>query len=157
MNGLGLNYDQEVQAKVMGGIQGPNKVCSQRWARLENFPFPDFFPVEISILVHPNKFQWFQKVTRKKRRSSPHFHTFPLTSFPPSLLQFPFFSSPFSFFSLSLFSLSSFFPSPFPFSSFPLPSKISPKLSKPRARVGDSPTSPTHSYTASTAIEIRLD
>ena len=29
---------------IMSYIQGRNQVCSQRRARLEHFPFPDFFP-----------------------------------------------------------------------------------------------------------------
>ena len=121
-------------------MQGRNQVYSQRWTRLENFPHNKF-----PFWYTPNKFQWFQKVTR----SSAHFYTFPLPFVVFLLpLQFPFFSSPFSLlslplFSLPLFSLSSCFPSPFPSSSFPHSlQNFPPNFS----RVGDSPTSPTPNY-----------
>ena len=77
------------------GPQGRNYVSSQRWARLENFPFSDFFLVDSFILVHPNKFQWFQK-----------------GRFPPPLSQRKISSSPFTIF--LLFPLPYLFlPSPF--------------------------------------------
>ena len=57
--------------------QGRNQVCTQRWTRLENFPPNCFFPVEISILVHPKQISVVSKSGGKKK-SSAHFHTFPL-------------------------------------------------------------------------------
>ena len=80
-------------------------MSSHWWASLGNFPFTDIFPLEISILVHPNKFQWFQKVTSKKRKRV-------LCSF--SYLPFHF------KFSSSLFPFLLFFPLPSLFPSFPL-------------------------------------
>ena len=60
--------------------QGCNQVCSQRWARLENFPFPDFFPIEISILAHPKQISVVSKSDKKKKKkkSYAYFHTLPL-------------------------------------------------------------------------------
>ena len=103
--------------------------------------FPNFFyPLEISILVHPKQISAISKGDKKKKKkkvlcSFSYLSPFHL-NFPPPLYNFPSFPLHFHF-SLPLFSLSSFFspfpffslfPSPFPFSSFfPLPSKISPK------------------------------
>ena len=104
-------------------MQGHNQVCSQRWARLENSPPPhNKFP-----FGHiPNKFQWFQKVTSKKKKKKKVLCSFSylspsIFSFSPPLLQFPFFSSPFpifSLFSLPLFFLSSSFSISLPFFLF---------------------------------------
>ena len=85
--------------------QGRNQVCSQRWARLQNFPhklmsiysgvrgiffrgvkvtFSDFSQVKISILVHPkqisvvSKDDQKKKKKKKKRGSSAHFSYLPL-------------------------------------------------------------------------------
>ena len=57
-----------------------------------------------------NKNKKQKKKKKKKKRSSPFFITFPssISNFPPSLLQFSFFSSQFS--PLFLFFLASFFP-----------------------------------------------
>ena len=74
--------------------------------------FHDFFPgVKCFFLVEnfhfgrpKTNFSCFEKWKAKKKKSSPHFVTF---HFPPSFLQFSFFSSPFppfSLFSLLLFS-----------------------------------------------------
>ena len=135
----------------MQWIQGRNQVCSQRWATLPNSP-------QNSIWYIPNKFQLFQKVTRKfhlihpkqisvvsksdKKKSSAHFYIF---SLPFYVFLLPFYNffllfssfSTFPFFHASLFPFLLFFPSPtvffhFPslFPNFPLLYKIPPKLSK---------------------------
>ena len=111
----------------MPGLQGRNQVCSQMWVRLENFPFPDFSPVEIFILVHPKQISLVSKSNKQKRKKS--------RLYPRLLLQFPFLlflSSPFPLFSLALFYLSiSSFSLSFPFFLLTtLPFKISPNLSK---------------------------
>ena len=65
-----------------------------------------FFPAwnTFFLVENPtqNKFRWFWE-----KKYSAHFVTFPLSifNFPPSLLRFSFFSSPFSLFSLPLFSV----------------------------------------------------
>ena len=118
-------YSLQIHALV-DLIQGRNQVCSQRWARLENFPFLDQ--------------KWKGKKKKKKKGPLLIFIPFPIHfSFPPPLLQFPFFTSPFSISSLPLFSLSSSFSLFLPFFLlFPCLPKFSPKLSK----VGV--TCPTH-------------
>ena len=55
--------------------QGRNQVCSQRWARLENFPFSNFFS---HFGTPQTNFSGFKKWQSKQKRSSAHFHTFPL-------------------------------------------------------------------------------
>ena len=54
--------------------QERNQVCSQRWARLENFPFPDFISTQISILVHPKQILVILESYKGKKKSSAHFH-----------------------------------------------------------------------------------
>ena len=124
-------------------FQGRNQVCSQRWARLENFPFPDFFPCRNFHFGTPQtNSSGFKKW--KKKGSSAHFHTFPF--------HFKFSCSLFTI-SLLFLSISLFFPCLFPFLFFfPLPSlflrsPFFPNFPPNFLRVGDSPTSSTPSYT----------
>ena len=106
--------------------QGRNQVRSQKWARLENFPFPNFFPVEIFILGHPKQISVVSKSDKQKKKKvlAAHFHTFPIlfkfssSPFTTSLLFLSIFPSPHL---LSLFPFLLFSPSPFHFSSFPPP------------------------------------
>ena len=126
-------------------------MCSQRWAKLENFP-PKF-----PFCYTPNKFQLFQKSDKKKKKKKTTlcsfsylfpFH-FKFSSSP--LLQFPFFSLPiFHLFLASLFPFLLLFPLPSHFSLFLPLFLISPSFQNfpPNfPRVGDLPTSPTPSYT----------
>ena len=101
--------------------QGCNQVCSQRWARLENFPHNKWgilFPVEISFLVHP------KQISVVSKSDIPFPLHFKFSS--PPLLQFPYFSSQFSLFLASLFPFLLFSPFPFLFPSFPFPSSPTP-------------------------------
>ena len=55
------------------------------------------FPVQISILVDPKQISVVFNSEKKEKKSSAHFSPYNF-KFPPSLLQFSFFSSQFSFF-----------------------------------------------------------
>ena len=68
---------------------------------------------KIPISVDPKQISVIFKSEKQKKKSPPLFITFPtsISNFPPSLLQFSFFSSQFShLFPLFPFSLASFFP-----------------------------------------------
>ena len=63
-------------------------------------------PKQISVVLKSEKEKKKKKKQEREKKSSPHFVTFPPSTFnfPPSLFRFSFFSSPFSIFpSLSLF------------------------------------------------------
>ena len=92
--------------------QGHNQVCSQRWARLENFPFPGFFPHRSFHFGTPQTNSiGFRKWQARKKKG-------PLLIFIPFPFHCKFFSSPFtiSFFFLSIFPF--FLASLFPFLLF---------------------------------------
>ena len=121
-------------------------MCSQRWARLDNFPPNVRFGTPKTNFSDFTK--WKAKKKKKKKKKEKvlcSIHTFPLPvlSFSPPLLQFPIFSSPFSLLSLSLFSLSSSFSLFLPLF---LLSPFLPKFPPNFPRVGESPTLPTLSY-----------
>ena len=94
--------------------QGRNRHIFLRGAK----PFSSFFPcvkwvfsrLKVPILVDPKQIFLVFKSEKQKKGSSPLFVTFPtsISNFPPSLLQFSFFSCQFS--SLFHFFLASFFP-----------------------------------------------
>ena len=127
-------------------IQGRNQVCSQRWARLEHFPFHNFFPIEISILAHPKQILVVSKSDKQKKSALLIFIPFPFH------LQFPFFSLSIFPVSLPLFSFLSSFSLSLPFFLlFPFLPKFFPNF----PRVGDSPTLPTSCY-ATVKISIGL-
>ena len=92
--------------------------------------FPIFPFVEISILFHPKQISVVSKSDKQKKKkkvlSALIFIHFPFHfKFPRPLLQFAFFSPPFSLFHCLSFPFPPLFPSPFPFSSFPTSSRIS--------------------------------
>ena len=119
-------------------------MCSQRWARLENFPFSYIFPRTNFHLGTPEtNFSGFKKwqakktnkQTNKKKNLCSFHNIFPL----------PFFSFPPPFLTISLLFLSIFpffLASVFPFILSPFLPKL-PKSPPHFPRVGDSPTSPT--------------
>ena len=100
--------------------------CYIEWSKRNIFQrgkvtFPDFFSVEIFILVHPKQISVVSKVTSPKKVLC-SFSYLPHSKF-LSLLFYNFPSFPFHFpFSLPLFFLfPPLFPSPIHFSSIPLP------------------------------------
>ena len=91
---------------------GRNQVCTQRWARLENFPFPDF-PRRNFILIDPKQISVVSKSDKHREKKGPLLIFIPF----PFHLKFFFFlfTIPLLFlsiflFSLPLFPLSSSFP-----------------------------------------------
>ena len=126
-------------------------MCSQRWARLENFP--PKFPF---ILIHPKQISVVSKSDKQKKKKERK-KKGPLLISIPSLLHFKFVSSPFTispsfpspFFHFPFFPCLSFpfpphFPSPSPFPSSPsfpfFPHFPLPKFSPNFPRVGELPT-----------------
>ena len=102
--------------------QGRNQVCSQRWTMLENLPFPDFFPVEIFILVNPKQISGVS-ISDKKG---------PLLIFIPFPFHSKFSSSPFTIYLLFL-TIFPFLCLSFPFPPlFPLPSLFPPSPFLPK-------------------------
>ena len=98
-------------------VQGRNLVCSQRWVRLQNFPFPDYFPHTNFHFGTPKQISVISKSDSKKRKKKKvllTFITFPFHfklplhfPFPPCLALIPFLLFPLSllFFFLSPFLL----------------------------------------------------
>ena len=124
--------------------QGRNQVCSQRWARLEKFPFPDFSSTNFQFDTPQTNFSHIKKLqAKKKKKKFKVLCSAQKSSSPPSFFS----SSPFSLASLFPFLL--FFSLSLPFSSTPLFLQNSPSNFP---KVGDSPTSPTPSYNTAQLI-----
>ena len=88
--------------------QGHNQVCRQRWARLENFPFPDFFPHRNFHFGTPQtNFIGFRKWQARKKKVLCSF-----SYLSPSIVSFspPLFTISFFFLSIFPFFLASLFP-----------------------------------------------
>ena len=65
-----LAKEEESMMKKAKIQESSSILCSQRWARFEKFPFPNFFPVEISILVHPKQTWVISKSDKQKQNKT---------------------------------------------------------------------------------------
>ena len=140
-----LGYQHHRQFKFN---QGRNQVCSQRWARLDNFPPNVRFGTPKTNFSDFTKWQAKKENKKEKKRKEKVLCSISYLS--PSSSKF--FSSPFTVSHLFLSIFPSFIVSLFPFLLFfPLPSPFPPSPFLPKfppnfPRVGESPTLPTLSY-----------